>query len=42
VPRRRLMRQQLLGVLSAETVRSVSSGTQRSSPPTVYYPISNT
>lgn len=42
VPRRRLTRQQLLDVLSAETVRSVSSGTQRNSPPTVYYLISNT
>jgi len=42
VPRRRLTRQQLVDVLSAETVWSVSSGTQRNSPPTVYYPISNT
>ena len=42
VPRRRLTRQQLLGVLSAETVRSVSSGTQRNLPPNVYYSISNT
>jgi len=42
VPRRRLTRQQLLDVLSAETVRSIGSGTQRSSPPTVYYLISNT
>ena len=42
VPRRRLTRQQLLDVLSVETVWSVSSGTQRSSPPTIYYPISNT
>lgn len=41
VPRRRLTRQQLLDVLSAETVWSVSSGTQRCSPPTAYYLISN-
>ncbi len=42
VPRRRLTRQQLVDVLSAETVWPVSSGTQRDSPPIVYYPISNT